>query len=146
MFAMLHHGGQGSAVYEKFAQLDRVRFRPSPLLSKPRQLSCNAKEIYCDLVRKEYGVKNGSLLPENYLQITENRTGENHIVPIGDDDILDLEALVDGWILSTFDGEVERDGEMMESWGGDYYAAIRTDGAKLDDVRVWDSGGFCLKS
>lgn len=57
VFAMLFHGGQGCAIYSKFAQLDRIKFRPSPLRSKPSQLSLNAKEIYLGLVHKHCGIQ-----------------------------------------------------------------------------------------
>lgn len=56
VFAMLFHDGQGSKLYAKFAQFDRIKFRPSPLPSSPKQLSCEQKEIYMNLVRKHIGV------------------------------------------------------------------------------------------
>lgn len=56
MFAMLWHEGQGSATYGKFAQLERLRFRPSPLWSEPRDLPENAREIYRQLVIKRCGI------------------------------------------------------------------------------------------
>lgn len=57
MFAMLWHGGMGSATYAKFSQLERVRFRPSPLWSEPRDLDANAREIYRQLVVNLCGIK-----------------------------------------------------------------------------------------
>jgi hypothetical protein len=56
LFAMLFHQGQFSEIYAKFGQLEKVRFKPSPLLSNPKQLNENAKEIYMNLVRKHIGV------------------------------------------------------------------------------------------
>ena len=50
MFAMLFHGGMGCPIYWKFAQLERVGYRPSPLLSHPSDLTENAREIYRQLV------------------------------------------------------------------------------------------------
>ena len=50
MFAMLFHGGMGCPIYWKFAQLERVGYRPSPLLSRPSDLTENAREIYRQLV------------------------------------------------------------------------------------------------
>jgi hypothetical protein len=50
LFACLWHGGQGCEIYAKFAQLERIGFRPSPLLAKPADLDCNAKEIFRQLV------------------------------------------------------------------------------------------------
>ena len=57
MFTMLFHGGQGCPIYAKFAQLERIRFRPSPLLTKPAQLDWEARQIYQCLVEKSFGVK-----------------------------------------------------------------------------------------
>lgn len=56
VFAMLWHEGQGSATYGKFAQLERMRFRPSPSLSEPKDLGDNAREIYRQLVIKRCGL------------------------------------------------------------------------------------------
>jgi hypothetical protein len=57
MFAMLWHDGMGSATYGKFAQLERLRFRPSPFWSEPRDLDENAREIYRQLVVNRCGIK-----------------------------------------------------------------------------------------
>ena len=57
MFAMLFNGGMGCPIYWKFAQLERLRFRPSPLWSDPRDLNENAREIYRQLVVKHCGIK-----------------------------------------------------------------------------------------
>jgi len=56
LFAMLFHQGQFSEIYAKFGQLEKIRFKPSLLLSNPKQLNENAKEIYMNLVRKYIGV------------------------------------------------------------------------------------------
>ena len=57
MFAMLWHDGQWGEIYGKFAQLERLRFRPSPLLSEPKDLEWNAREIYRQLVVNHCGIK-----------------------------------------------------------------------------------------
>ena len=56
MFAYLYHEGQGSQTYAKFGQLERLRFKPSPLWSEPRDLPDNAREIFRHLVVKRCGV------------------------------------------------------------------------------------------
>ena len=56
MFAMLWHGGTGCPIYWKFAQLERLRFRPSPSLCDPRDLEENAREIYRQLVVNHCGI------------------------------------------------------------------------------------------
>ena len=57
MFAMLFHGGMGCPIYWKFAQLERLKFRPSPCLNDPRDLNENAREIYRQLVVNYCGIK-----------------------------------------------------------------------------------------
>ena len=56
MFSMLFHGGMGCSIYAKFGQLERLRFRPSPLLSNPCDLDENAREIYRQLVVSHCGI------------------------------------------------------------------------------------------
>lgn len=50
MFAMLWHGGQSCPIYRIFGRLDRVGFRPSPLLCNEDDLSFNSRLIYDQLV------------------------------------------------------------------------------------------------
>jgi hypothetical protein len=82
------------------------------------------------------------LLPEQYLQVTDNSSGQTYIMAIGDDEPLVLEALVDRWVLSEFCDELAREGELTESWAGHYHAAIKTDNRPLDSPIVWESAGF----
>jgi hypothetical protein len=51
MFACEWHKGQASAEYAIFGRLERMRFRPSPLLSKD-SLSENARFILAQLIRR----------------------------------------------------------------------------------------------
>jgi hypothetical protein len=63
MFAMLWHDGAFSnshkwgKLYSKFAQLEKIGFRPSPCLSNPKDLDTNAREIYRQLVVNHCGIK-----------------------------------------------------------------------------------------
>lgn len=63
MFAMLWHDGvffnshKWKKLYFKFGQLERIKFRPSPCLSNPKDLDKNAREIYRQLVVKYCGLK-----------------------------------------------------------------------------------------
>ena len=50
VLAMLWHGGMGSSLYAKFSQLERIKFRPSPMLSGPEDLTENGREIYQQLL------------------------------------------------------------------------------------------------
>lgn len=56
MFACLYHGGQGSRLYSKFAQLDRLRFRPALGWGRPCDLPENAREIFRQLVVNHCGI------------------------------------------------------------------------------------------
>lgn len=50
MFAMLNHRGQWSEEYKIFGRLNKIGFRPSPLLNDENDLNENAREIYDNLV------------------------------------------------------------------------------------------------
>lgn len=50
VYAMLWHGGQGSALYAVFGQLSRMCFRIAPSIGGPENLSENGRAIYNDLV------------------------------------------------------------------------------------------------
>jgi len=50
LFASAWHEGQGSATYAVFGRLDRLGFRPSPILST-RSLSANGRLILAGLIR-----------------------------------------------------------------------------------------------
>ena len=51
-YASDYHGGQSSKLYSKFAQLDRIEFRPAPNLSYDT-LTEKGKEIYDQLVNSK---------------------------------------------------------------------------------------------
>lgn len=51
LFACEWHRGQCSSEYAIFGRLSRLRFRPSPLLSK-RSLSENGRTILANLIRR----------------------------------------------------------------------------------------------
>lgn len=46
VFASDNHGGQACPIYEIFGRLDRMRFRPSPMLRGYSDLNENARSIY----------------------------------------------------------------------------------------------------
>ncbi len=50
LFASAWHEGQGSDTYAIFGRLDRMRFRPSPMLST-RSLSPNGRVMLAGLIR-----------------------------------------------------------------------------------------------
>ena len=90
-------------------------------------------------------MKTKSEFPEQYLHVTECRSGEAWIVPLRGNATLDLKRQVKRWIASEFGGELRIDGELMPRIDGDYYAQIITDGRAPDSGVVWSSGGFYLK-
>jgi hypothetical protein len=49
LYAADYHGGQSSKLYAKLSQLNRIGFRPSPILSLD-SLTENGQEIYQNLV------------------------------------------------------------------------------------------------
>lgn len=83
--------------------------------------------------------------PEQYLHVEECRSAETWIVPIGDDEPLDIEYHVDEWIKREYCGEMMRSGDLMPRIEGDYYAQIKTDGTPPESPLCWQSGGFFLE-
>ena len=57
VFAMLWHDGMCGKIYGKFGQLERIKFRPNPYLSEPKDLNLNSREIYRQLVVNLCGIK-----------------------------------------------------------------------------------------
>ena len=49
LFASEYHEGQWSKLYRVFGRLDKIKFKPSPML-RYESLSDNGKEIYDNLV------------------------------------------------------------------------------------------------
>ena len=101
-------------------------------------------------ILRNYGNQNQSFseplaYPETYLYVVENRSGENWIMPLTQDTPLDLWALIEQWAKLEYDGEAIVDGALCQTWGGDYYAAINTDGRSPDSPICWQSAGFFLK-
>lgn len=76
------------------------------------------------------------------LHVEECCTGDTWVMPIGENDQMNLKANVERWIAAEFEGELALNGELLPKLQGDYYAEMRTN----DSAVVWDSGGFYLKS
>ncbi len=83
--------------------------------------------------------------PDCYLHVLECRSGETWIVPIGDNDLIDLQTNIDKWVQSQFSGELVLDPPLMPKLDGDYYAKVMTDGRPPDSVVCWQGAGFFLK-
>ena len=82
--------------------------------------------------------------PEQYLLITDNGSGENTIIELGVNALLDLETLVTDYFDALgFSVSIQTG---IGKHACDYYAAIKTDGAHPDSVRVWDSCGVFINA
>ncbi len=82
--------------------------------------------------------------PDCYLHVTDCRSGETFIHPIGDSDTLDLKTHIEKWIKGNYGNEAKLDGNIMQKLSGDYYAKIMTDGRSPDSIVCWSGGGFYL--
>jgi hypothetical protein len=83
--------------------------------------------------------------PDCYLHVRECRSGEEWIMPLRGNSILNLKKQVKNWIKKEFSGELTLDSEIMPKLEGDYYAKIMTDNRPPDSVVCWQGGGFYLK-
>ena len=82
--------------------------------------------------------------PEQYLLITNNGSGENTIIELGVNALLDIETLVTEYFDELGVSVSIETG--IGKYACDYYAAIKTDGAHPDDVRVLDSCGVFINA
>lgn len=83
---------------------------------------------------------------ENYLIITENRSGETWTMQIKDDELLDIDELVIRFVGEQFDGElevVEIDHSRTCSCA-DYYAQIKLNNEAPESIVCWESAGFWI--
>lgn len=83
--------------------------------------------------------------PDCYLHVEECQSGQTWIVPIGEDEPLNLRDQISKWVKREFGGDLELDGEIMPQLQGDYYARIMTDGRPPESIVCWTSGGFWIK-
>lgn len=77
--------------------------------------------------------------PDQYLLVTENRSGEQWIDPIRSNAKLDLETCLRRWAKKHFGSDTLIKIEVANhNFGGlDYHACIITDGRPPDSVVVW---------
>jgi hypothetical protein len=84
--------------------------------------------------------------PEQYLHVYHNQSGEEFVVPIADDTLLDIEKLCSDWAESHFCGEANPEFAYgPESACLEYYARIITDGRSPDSCICWTSVGFSME-
>ena len=84
--------------------------------------------------------------PDQYLLITDNQSGEDKIYPLSARVKLDLKLRIKVALKEEYCGEIALDGDLIPAGhGGDYYAAIITDGRSPEDSIVWESAEFFTK-
>ena len=83
--------------------------------------------------------------PDTYLHVQELRSGEEWIMPIEDNDPMNLRRMLDKWAKTQLNDELEIDGDLMPKMDGDYYGKIMTDGRPPESVVCWDGAGFYMK-
>lgn len=88
----------------------------------------------------------GPWYPDCYLHVSEMRSGQEWIMPIRGNAILDLARLIEAWAKKVFSGELTLDGAPMPRLDGDYYARIMMDGRPPYSTVCWTGGGFYLKA
>ena len=84
--------------------------------------------------------------PDCYLHVRECQSGQEWIVPIGDNDSIDLEKQVKAWVKQEYGDELELSPPLMPKLDGDFYGKIMTDGRPPESVVCWTGGGFYLKA
>lgn len=84
--------------------------------------------------------------PETYLHVYDCKSGEEWIVPLRPNSLLDLKTQLRKWVKEEFAGELFIDGALMPKLDGDYYGKIMTDGRPPDSCVCWEGAGFYLTS
>jgi hypothetical protein len=85
-------------------------------------------------------------IPDCYLHVRECRSGEEWIMPLRGNALLNLKHQIKKWIKQEFGDELRLDGEIMPKLDGDYYGKLMTDSRSPDSMVCWTGGGFYLKS
>ena len=92
-------------------------------------------------------IENVAVYPETYLHVREERSGEEWIMAIAGEDLLDLTTLIKKWLKVRFSDELRLDGKIWER--GDalaqFSARIMMDGRPPDSLVCWTSCGFWVK-
>ncbi len=84
--------------------------------------------------------------PETYLHVRRENDGQEWIMPMRGNSLLDITHQIKRWVKREFGGELKLNGKIMPKLAGDYYARIMTDGRSPDSVVCWNSGGFYLSA
>ena len=90
--------------------------------------------------------ENITVWPDYYLHVRECRSGEEWIMPLRGNSLLNLKHQIKKWVKREFTGELRLDGEIMPKLDGDYYGKLMTDGRSPDSIICWEGGGFYLSS
>jgi hypothetical protein len=89
-------------------------------------------------------IENPTEYPENYLHVTECRSGTTWIMPLRGNASLDLKKQVRTFVRLNWGGELYVLPGFMPRFDGDYYGKIMMDGRHPDSVVCWEGAGFYL--
>lgn len=130
MFSVQAYNAQGMPITLSFASFDTR--------NNAMKYAEKLKERY------EFFIEDNSY-PEQYLHVEECQSGETFIMPIKNNEKLNLKKLIKKWIKKQYNGELVLDGDIQSKLQGQYYASIYTDKRSPDSNVVWDAGGFFTK-
>ena len=82
--------------------------------------------------------------PDCYLHVQEMRSGNEWIMPLRSNSILDLTRQVKKWIKKEFNGQLFLYGRITSKLEGEFYGRIMTDGRPPESIVCWNGGGFYL--
>jgi hypothetical protein len=85
------------------------------------------------------------IYPDQYLRVYSRRDGETFIMPIAENEPLDIDALIHKWVKDRY-GDDDHNVHVSRTVRGlrEYDAAIITDGRPPDSCIVWSSAEFDL--
>jgi hypothetical protein len=85
------------------------------------------------------------IYPDQYLRVYSRRDGETFIMPIAENQPLDIDALIHKWVKYRY-GDDDHHVHISRPVRGlrEYDAAIITDGRPPDSCIVWSSAEFDL--
>lgn len=83
--------------------------------------------------------------PDQYLRVYSRRDGETFIMPIAEDEPLDIDTLIQDWVKYRY-GDDDHNVHISRPVRGlcEHDAAIITDGRPPDSCIVWSSAEFDL--
>lgn len=84
------------------------------------------------------------VLPEHYMRVYHNQSGESWIVPITGRQLIDPDVRFKKWLRDEFGGELKVDGKRSQ-FQAEYSVTIHLDYQHYDGVCCWTSGEYYVK-